>query len=324
MLFALLVPLAFSLNLNLAWTSTEPLDLSEGIAFSEDGTVAVASDDGCVYFMDSSSGRVINATCSYADMDDVTYLNGKFVVVSFDHNAYIFDAQGNLEDKLYVGGEYDQAVRALDQGFIACDERCGYFSYNGTLIWSFEVGEVDNAPGVSGDYAYVADLDTYKVYIVYIPTGAIVNNLTYSVEAYDAQTCGNYLAVTTYDTLYLYDISNPREPTLLWDYGGLGGGSDFGDMRIAFSPDCQYIAVSDTDNYSLKIFDSRGNLLIDNDLGRAPHGIAWQGSLIVLSLDNGTVIAYNTGLAIQTTQSAGIPAPFLLGLPLAYFMRRRR
>ncbi len=53
-----------------------------------------------------------------------------------------------------------------------------------------------------------------------IKDGKIVKEISYGESAWDTTVCGKYLAVSTLKHLYLYDLSNPKNPREIWNRGG--------------------------------------------------------------------------------------------------------
>ncbi|UXD22476.1 hypothetical protein IPA_05265 [Ignicoccus pacificus DSM 13166] len=312
-----------ALPLNILWTSDTPTDLSEGIAISDDGTVAVASDDNCIYFFDTT-GNLLTQSCATTDMDDVSYYDGKFYAVNFDNEVYIFDTKGNPEGTFSISDDHDESIKAFDGGIVLGGSELALYDFNGNVKWTILVGEIDNSPSVYGDYIYAADINYDRLLVVYAPSGSVVSTINYTDSAHDTSICGHYLAVTTSSKLYLYDISSPASPKLLWSVGTFGGGYNVGELQVTFSPDCNYIAVADTRNYTLVIYDIQGYVENSLKFSQGVYGIDWKGSVLAISLENGTIIAYDTGIAATTTTttSSGIPAPALLAFSLVPALRR--
>ena len=103
--------------------------------------------------------------------------------------------------------------------------------------------------------------------------------------------CGKYLAVSTWSHLYLYDLEVPTRPKEVWDVGGFGNA-----FQIAFSPDCRFILVSDAPNHAFKVFDIKGNLLIQKHYGDyysdKVWAVAWWKDRIAVGLEDGRIYVY--------------------------------
>ena len=268
-----------------AW-SYETGQMVSALAFSEDGLLGVASGR-CAYILDQN-GKLLNKVCGRYSMYDASYSNGIFGFVNADGNAYLFKGS-RFWKKVYVGGYYDLAITVLPDGFIACDKRCAYFDFNGNKRWDVDVEWVDNGPAVHKGYVYVADHLGYKLLILSLEDGSRVNEIYYGEWewASDTAVCGNYLAVGTETHLYLYDISDPANPRELWKVEGFDVA-----RNVAFSPDCKYIAVSDTEHQKLKIFNLEGNLVFEKEYETEVREVAWWRDRIAVGLESGEVHVY--------------------------------
>jgi len=120
-----------------------------------------------------------------------------------------------------------------------------------------------------------------------VKDGSVVNEIGYGEGALDTAVCGKYLAVSTDSYLYLYDLSDPENPRELWRVGGVNL-----VFQVAFSPDCKYIAVADLLNHKLKIFDIKGNLVLEKDFGKEVWSVAWWKDRIAVGLDGGDIYVY--------------------------------
>ena len=198
-----------SLSLTELWRY-EVGDGVEGLAFSDDGKLGIASHDNCAYILDQN-GNLLNMICGNGDMSDASYSNGTFSFVNGDDYAYLFNGT-TFWKKVYVGDGYDSAITVLPDGFIACAGKCVYLDFNRSMGWDVYVGWVENGPAVYERYIYVADHYWNKLLILSLSNGSIVNEISYWEHAWDAAVCGNYLAVGTSSYLYLYDVSNPVNP----------------------------------------------------------------------------------------------------------------
>jgi len=324
LVFALAIS-AKALDLWLLW-SYNTGDRISGLAFSDDGNLGAASWDGCAYVFDQS-GTLLNKVCGGDWMDDASYCCGRFGFVNLDDYAYITDESGNLIEKVYVGDDYDWAITMLPDGFIAGDTRLAYFDLNGNKGWDVDVGYVDNGPSVYGDYVYVADDNWNKLLILKLSDGSEVNEISYDEYAWDAAVCGNYLAVVTAYHLYLYSLDDPANPMELWGVGGITGG-----WQVAFSPDCEYVAVADWNGWRLYIYDLNGNKVLEKGYGSEVTAIAWWQDRLAVGLDDGTIYVYKgegyapSAQSSSTTETATkVPGPFLLALiPMALGLKRAR
>ena len=263
-----------------AW-SYETESRIRALAFSEDGKLGVVSY--CAYILDQS-GKLLNKVCGNSDMLDVSYSNGVFGFVNDDGYAYlshVFKGSRSWK-KVYVGYDYSVAITVLPDGFIACWKRCTRFGFNGDRKWDADVGSVVNGPAVHKGHAYMADYDWDKLLIFRLRSGKKINEIKYEEHALDTAACGNYLAVTTWSYLYLYDIGEPANPEELWRVGGFDWA-----RNVAFSPDCRYIAVSDANNRRLKAFSVYGKLMYEKEYSAHVTAVAWWGDRIAVGLYGG-------------------------------------
>jgi len=289
---ALVLALAASakaLDLRLLWTYKAGWVI-EGLAFSDNGNLGAASWDHCAYVFDQS-GNLLNKVCGSIWMSDASYCCGRFGFVNGDGYAYITDESGNLIKKVHVGDYYDAVITMLENGFIAGRWRLAYFDLNGTKRWDVDVGLVGNGPSVYNGYVYVANWLWDKLLILKLSDGSEVKEISYGEPAYDTAVCGNYLAVTTGTHLHLYSLEDPANPRELWSVGGIADG-----WQVAFSPDCEYVAVADRDGYKLYIYDLNGNKVLEKGYGSTDDdqvtAVAWWRDRIAVGLANGTIYVY--------------------------------
>jgi outer membrane protein assembly factor BamB len=256
-----------------------------GLAFGEDGLLGVASRGWCAYILDQN-GKLLSKACGDRWMTGASFSSGIFGFVGQDYHAYLFKGS-TFWKKVYVGEEHGIAITVLPDGFIACDEKCAYFDFDGNKRWDVKVGRVDGNPAIHKGYVYVADLELYIGHIFRLSNGSKVGNIYCGDPAYGTAVCGNYLALSTYFDLYLYDISDPANPRELWNVGGFDWA-----RSVAFSPDCKYIAVSDTEHQKLKIFNLEGNLVFEKEYETEVREVAWWRDRIAVGLESGEVHVY--------------------------------
>ncbi|ALU11953.1 hypothetical protein EYM_06575 [Ignicoccus islandicus DSM 13165] len=276
------------------------------LTFSENGNLGVSSLDSCAYVFDQN-GNLLNKTCGCWNcyMGDVSYCCGKFGFINEDNKAYIFYENGTLWKKVDVGSHYyHSAITIHSNGFIACRSYCAYLYFNGTRKWNVYVGYVENGPSIHANYVYAADINGKSLCVLRLSNGAKVKEISYNEFVYDTATCSNYLAVSTLHHLYLYDLSDPVNPIELWSSEGLNYA-----IHITFSPDCRYIAVADYNNKKLKIFDIRGELVLEKGYPNEVYSVAWWNDRIAVGLNSNEFRVYkivfdqiqNTATTISTS-----------------------
>ncbi|ALU11727.1 hypothetical protein EYM_04150 [Ignicoccus islandicus DSM 13165] len=266
---ALLAVALHALDLQLLWTFDQPSDVIGDMALSSNGNLGIASWDNCAYIVDPN-GNLLGKKCGRYSMDGAGYSNGVFGFVNLDDYVYLFYENGTFWKKIAVGDSHDTAIVLFDKGFIACDGYCAKYDFNGNKYWDTNVGGEVQDVVVHKGYVYAANHGSYKLQILDLDTGEIVKEISYDYYTGSVNACGNYLAVIA-DELYVYDISDPVNPRLLWKSVGLNVG--WGEHTPAFSPDCKYIAVADTRNM-LNIFDINGDVVYSKYMG-GTWSVAW-------------------------------------------------
>ncbi|UXD21349.1 hypothetical protein IPA_03250 [Ignicoccus pacificus DSM 13166] len=255
---------------------------ADAVAIADNGNVGVANYDNCAYVL-SKTGSVLGKYCGGDDVDDASYCCGKFGFADIDDYDYFLDVTGNYLKAIHVGDDYDFAITMLPNGFIACDDYCGYFTYSGSQIWSTELdGEARNGPAVYKSYVYVPDYGEDEVEILSLSDGSVLNKMSFSSAVHDVGVCGKYLAVVTSNKLYLYKLTDPTDPTYLWSVGNIYINDEY-SQNLAFSPDCRYVAVADTGNRALKIYDIQGNLVLKRSFPDPVRGVDWRKDWIAVS-----------------------------------------
>ena len=265
-----------------------------GLAFSSNGNLGAASHDGCAYIFDPN-GNLLNRVCGNDWMVGASYSNGRFGFINNDGYAYITDENGNLIKKIHIGYDYDYLITMTPNGFMACKWMCAFFDFKGNKLWDMVIDHVYNGPSYYKGYWYVAD--NYKLLIIKDgkKVAKIVKRILYEYnDGYesvrDTAVCGRYLAVLTDLHLYLYNLRKPKNPREIWNKGELEM-----PKEITFSSDCKYIAVAGDDDNKLKIYDIRGNLVLDKSFGSYIISVAWWRDRIAVGLLDGRMYVYREG-----------------------------
>jgi len=275
------------LKLELLWTFDQPSNGIKDMAFSPNGNLGIASKDRCAYILDPN-GNLLGKECGGGIMAGAGYSNRVFGFVNTDDYVYLFYEDGTFWKKIEVGDSHDLAIALFDNGFVACDDYCAKYDFNGNKLWDTEVDGVADVVVHKG-YVYAANWWSNKLQILDLNTGRTINEISYDYYSDDycsdsVNACGNYLAVIAGE-LYVYDISDPTSPKLLWKSNGL---DVHGKHTPAFSPDCKYIAVADNywddepdGNNMLKIFDINGNLVYSKEMYGIWNVAWWKDRLAV-------------------------------------------
>lgn len=255
------------------------------LAFSKSGNLGFSSFDRCAYVVDLS-GNVLGKACGDDYMTDSSYSSGRFGFTNYDEHVYIMDEKGKLIEKVYVGSDYADAVTMRPDGFLACLSRCAFFDFSGGKKWEMGVGHVVNGPSYYKGYWYVADTNLNEVLIV--RDGRVIGGMAYSDSALDTAVCGNYLAVVTYSSLYLYDLSNPAVPKEVWKANEFSMAN-----QVAFSPNCNHIAVVDWEGSAFDIFSIKGRLVFKERYDVSPISVGWWKNSTAIGFKDGTVGFYD-------------------------------
>lgn len=252
--------------------------------------MAVVPRDKCAYVFDPE-GNLLNKICEDSNMFNASYCCGKFGFTSYGKYAYITDENGNVIKRIRVGFDYNNAITMTPNGFLACFFRCALFDFDGNMKWEVDVGEVVNNPSYYKGYWYVADAGWKKLLI--IKDGKIVNSKSYRIGVSDTAICGKYLVAVSNHYLFLYDLSDPEDPKEVWSIDDLTGG-----QQVAFSPDCGYIAVADSNVHSLKIYSISRKSILEKYYGDRccddeTTAVAWRKDKLAVGLGDGRVYVYN-------------------------------
>ena len=260
-----------------------------GLSFSKSGTLGAAVWDHCAYIFDKH-GNLINKICGHHKLMEYTsYCCGKFGFVNMDGYVYITDERGTLLKKIYVGTDYCASIVMRKETFLAGWRRVGLFDLQGNKLWDIDVEGIWYGPSSYENYWYIADKAGSRLIIV--RDGVIINSISYPEYALDNDICGRYLVVSTWNHLYLYDLSNPESPEEIWVEGNINWPNE-----VSFSPDCRYIAVADFCDHELRIYSINGSLILKKNYGLNDDyrvvSVAWWRDRIAVGLWDGRVIVY--------------------------------
>ena len=271
--------------------------------------LAIASATSGASIVDLNSGEIRTVVLGGTGnvVESVSYPQGgylnAFVFILKNGKVVLSDFRGNKMASYYVGGghAYDGAIGYLDSrvphGFIACRFKCAFFDVLGNKVWEVDVGDVEANPLYYNGYWYVIDYSWKKLLI--IKDGSIVNRINYGETPYDIAMCRGkrYLAVVTEHHLYLYDLSIPTSPRVLWKKA-LSGSA----RSVAISPNCKYIAVADNvvtlngADMRVELYDIKGNPLSHLSFGHTGHdrvmALAMSNMRLAVALEDGRIYIY--------------------------------
>lgn len=276
-----------AMNLTLLWSYRAGYSIDD-LAFADNGNLAVApSVTNCAYVF-SPNGTILNKVCGGWEMYDVSYCCGVYAFVNWDQYVYVTYKNGTVIEKFLIGSDYNRAVSLVWDGFVACNDKCGFFSFKSNMTWSVDVKAVDNGPAYYEGFWYVPNWLNWTLTIISNSTGYVPNSLFLGESVWDAKVCNDYLAVSTRTRLFLFSLkNNVTHPRELWRVRGFNNA-----YQIAFSPDCKYIAVADKDNKELKIYDINGTLVFSKAFGSNVNAVDWWMDRIAVGLNNGNVYVY--------------------------------
>ncbi len=184
----------------------------------------------CAY-LDRSSNKIAEVCPKDDSMSSVSSCCGIFVFLSFDARIYIMSSNGTV---LWKGGfgkkNYHDAVLLDRTGLLLCGKGgCYHIDLKGREGWNVYASLVLNPPaesfinskGKSLTVYYIPDL---RGRVIIATKGLVIDYLVFDEPVYSVASCGNLLAVSGKYNLYLYNISDPFKPKLLWKREGLGCG----------------------------------------------------------------------------------------------------
>ncbi len=275
--------MAYNIKLKKLWSVLAADNRIEAIAFNENGLMGAVSFDYCIYFVDQG-GNVLSHYCGDDYMNDVSYANHKFLAINYDNYLYVFDENGNFIKKVNVGEHFDDGVTAFSKGFIVCDEDCAYYDWSFNQIWTVHVGDNvrTSGPAVAKGYVYAMAVKDMKIKIFKLDTGSYVGAIKLDDKPLDVEACGNYLAVATSRSVYLYVLDNPTNPRLLWRAKDFWMGDTPDSRHLAFSPDCKYIAVADTSHDKVVVLEYRNGNRVVEYITLSPYTVGWWRDRIVV------------------------------------------
>jgi len=274
----------------LLWTAQLKSD-ADRIALSDDGHLAAIDGKYIVFF--DRTGRRINTVRGYLLEDNISYCCGRYGTINSCGEVFIYDTSGNLIKTLTTVYGFHGMMSLAPDGFLVCGTfSCRMFSYDGKMSWEVQEVYTPNEPAHCCGYWYIPN-SRYKSTVMVVRRGDVLNEITDPISSIvDLAACGYYLAVATSVTLYLYDLSDPLEPELIW-------WRKFGTIRqVAFSPDCTYLAVADEAAGSIKVVGVSGHkqaelLLVRPKMwyDRTVVSVDWRGGIIAAGTEDGKIYA---------------------------------
>ena len=263
------------------------------LAHSDSGNLAITSDE-CAYIF-NPHGKLLNKVCGKFSMDDASYSNGRFGFINRDSYAYITDENGKLIKRIRTGDYYNRAITMTPDGFMVCGRKCAFFDFSGNKIWSVELDfSPYGRPAFHNGYWYVPG-SLYELFIV--KDGSIIKKIPLKGDVLSVATCGDYLAVSTMFYIYLYRLDDPENPEEIWKINKVGEEKLTNNKQVAFSPDCKYIAVANTNERKLLLFKINGELALSRWYG--PIGrvtlVDWRRDILAVGIDPRLVSVFRIG-----------------------------
>ncbi len=309
-----------ALSLTEFWTFK--LKGSEGVAFSSGGYLGVAGIDGCAYVFDFN-GNLKQRLCVREGFSDVSSFGNEFAFSNYDGYVYVIDPTKGLVAKYLVGLKENDAVTLLSDGFIACKWDCTYYKVS-EVRWRIDLHWIDNGPKIYLKKVYIPEKDLDEVLIASLDTGEVLKRVRFDSPVWSVELCGSELAVVTSEKVYLFEL---KSPTDLEEKSSVPASSPF---RVAFSPDCSYLAVADKSGY-LRIYSLNDGLelVAAKRLPGAGQSVAWWNSYLAVTTTNGTLIVYEVHGNFYSITSfvesywGYFLLPVVIALILSTYSRRR-
>lgn len=232
------------------------------IVFSSNGNMGLVGErDNCGFVL-TQDGKIIKEICNEDRFDfvnSVSYCCGKFGFIDRNGNVYIMDENGSLIKKIWIWYHYNNAVAMRPDGFMACGSECAFFDFDGNKKWEVDVGS-SSKPAYYKGYWYIPSGS-----LIIVKNGRIVNKISYGcnncnneeeIDSGPAEVaiCGKFLAVSTWYYVHVYDLTNPENPKEIWKDGAFDENNEI-PYRVAFSPDCKYLASIAGDGHWLNVYD---------------------------------------------------------------------
>ena len=270
------------------------------LAFSEEGSLGVASGGTCAYVLDPN-GHLLSSFCGLGSVYGTSYCCKRFGFVSDDGNVYIYDLVKRewksieLEEvSLPALASYSRGITMLQDGFLASWFNLAYFDFEGRMKWKAELRYVLKGPAIHKGYAFVPRVswpsyDKGALSVVKLSSGEEVRTLLFDSSLAQTKVWNNYLPAIAKNGLYLYDVSSPESPRLLWS-------SRLGGVEVAFSPDCNYLIVAKLRSKGIAIVRIDGTKVLERKLSEWVDSVSWWNERIALGLFNGTVYCLEASL----------------------------
>ncbi|ALU11833.1 hypothetical protein EYM_05240 [Ignicoccus islandicus DSM 13165] len=300
----------------------------EDLKFSTNGVLGVASWDGCAYLI-SREGILLNKTCGSREVLGVDYLSGIFGFVNRSGEVYLIYENGTLLKSFESDFDRGQDIGLISNGFLICRGYCTLYDLNGRKKWDTFVGRQIVLRGrlviggrcvlrggvedlvIGKGYAFAANTYSGRLQIIRMEDGEIVNTLYFPSWVQGVGICGSYLAVIVNTKLYLYDVSDPSNPKMVWNVTGVNVSCN--EHSPEFSMNCKYIAIPDEGNGQLKIYEVETGRLVYFKNVPGIWSVAWWRDRIAVGLYNGTLIMYRVTDELLDSPEAEVE-PILLKL----------
>jgi len=268
------------------------------IVFSDNGSrIAVAAGNHAKII--NEDGKLIKYIHGDYEINCSSYCCNKFGFVGF-YRFYITDEDGNLIKKFKTSDYYDSKITLIHDGFMACNEKCGFFNYSGNMLWDYNIDIRLNPPFYHNGMWFIAGRinpfikGPHDVVMILDESGGEINRIPYYGEyALDVKVCKDLMAVSTSKKVYLYDIVNPTDPKLLWT------SSEKSPIQLSFSPDCKYLATAVSRRCKIKIYNTNsGDVVLEKRFGnceeyeRRPVAVTWWDNRLAVGTYEGYLYMY--------------------------------
>ncbi|ALU12756.1 hypothetical protein EYM_07180 [Ignicoccus islandicus DSM 13165] len=245
----ILITTLLAFNLKELWVTELCNEWPSKIVLSENDVVGVACGS-CFYMLDSD-GNLIMRKCVAGYVDDISYSNGTFAVLSAG-NVLLYNEDGVLIQKLNLGWQFSGGIYLHNNTIIACGSKCGKFDLDGNADWETNIDGYVISVSASNDYVYAINIEKDRLEILSLKDGSIVSEISSHDDFYEVDSCNNLVAVIGSSGMYVYKVGDNGRARKVGEIEGFVNDA-------AFSPNCKYIAVASPS--SLELFLPNGDMV---------------------------------------------------------------
>ncbi len=196
------------------------------------------------------------------------------LVVGLEGKAIMFMGEENVQVPL----EYGVNDCMVKDDYIAVGLCCNGVALikDKELLWHLETDNHVYSVDWYGDVILAAGFDGFLYAIS--KEGKVLHKLPLAQNVNVVRTCGEYIAVGTFEpgNLYLLKYDTSKGFEMVW------GKRDFFDVRaIAWREDCKYAFVADWDG-NVEIYNTKGEIVLKGIGPRSMESAHWKGDRVAL------------------------------------------